>query len=191
MFVIINVNGMKAELESDFPYFKLQVLEERYRCLKKATQGMESYILYLFTKIEENGRDLRSHAHSSARRRACRNDKHEKNSGDASHGDEGSGEYSKKTHHKNHSQLADLIDADAEGTFKDSERHPTEHNRTFHSYEGQSPTKDDYKSTHHVYSGSDDDKTTCSWVESEARSHDNDDKDKHVSDSGIESSGVV
>lgn len=180
---------------------EVKILEERYKCLKKATQGMESYILYLFTKIEEKGRDLRSHVHASTRRKACRNDKHEKSSGDKNHGDEGSGEYSTNKHHKHHSQLADLIDADTEGTFKDSEdarvkvlaeRHPTEHYRTFHSYEGQSPTKEEYKSTHNVYSGSDDDKTTCSWVESEARSHDNDDdKDKHVHDSGIESSGVV
>ena len=156
---------------------------------------MESYILYLFTKIEENGRDLRPHGHSNSRKRASKNDRH----GKVSHGGENSGEYSKRTHHKDQNRIADYIDAGIEGSFKDiedrgervaTERHPEEGYRTCDSYERQSSCQD--CETHTTDDDFGEVKTTNSWAQSETTTRETDDeKEKHVIDSGIESSGIV
>lgn len=171
------------------------MLEERYKCLKKATQGMESYILYLFTKIEENGRDLRPHGHSNARKRAGKQDR----LGKSSHGGENSGETSKRTHQNDQTRIGVYIDAGIEGSFKDiddrgervtTERHPEEEYRTCDSYERQISCQN--CEIHTTDDGFGEVKSTNSWTESETTIRGTDDeKEKHVNDSGIESSGIV
>ena len=48
-------------------------MEERYSSLKKTSQTMESHILYLLAKMEEQGKDTRSLGRSDWRRRSERN----------------------------------------------------------------------------------------------------------------------
>ena len=168
--------------------FLLQILEERYKCLKKATQGMESYILYLFKKLEENGRDLRPH---NGRRRTGKHDRRDKNSHDTNHGDENSGEHSKRTHQDNRNQITDIIDdSDDRGARVLPAGHIVEGCRTYGSYERQS-SHQEYE-THGIYDGSGEARFPRSWTQGETRIRANeDDKDKHVNDSGIVSSGAV
>ena len=185
------------------PIFELQILEERYKCLKKATQGMESYILYLFAKMEEGGRDLRAHGHAGGRRRTGRHDGHGNSADNRRHGDEGIREESRRSHIKGHSNVTDSVHGGVEDALKDIDdrgvniipkRDTEKGHRTCRSCEKQSPSMlhQGHKPLPTDYSASGGGTGVTNWTRGETGMRGNDDdNEKHVNDSGIESSGIL
>ncbi len=54
-----------------------QVMDERYKSLKKATQGMQSYILYLLKKVEDTGRSIHGRTFNNDRKKSSSASRHD------------------------------------------------------------------------------------------------------------------
>lgn len=163
---------------------------------------MESYILYLFTKIEETGRDLRPHGHSDGRKRTGRHDGHARTSSLKKHGEDRLAEQNRKTHLQGLPHVPDVpnnsksMENSIKGFDDETVRlTPTKDLEKSHGVHetGEKEAQLD-SSEHHIDSYSTgQDKLVKDWMHGgvRTRNHPNDDAEKHVNDSGIEHSGIL